>query len=513
MDVRQIFAVVASLTHAADVVSGWLATYALHSTAWILLAWWLATRRALRLAPRTQHTVWTVALLAGFATTTVQLTAVQLAGSFRPLAGQLRLLDGARGGRAPFQLLVRRDADQHTHFSFGASSAPSLAELGFRPPVGAGQKEVRIVHIAKNDVALRTPVVRQQVRAVAAPGQRALSVSVTAPLAPLALPVSGAQGPFYLSSPPGALGAALGTTRGARTIQAAFFAAPWSVAIVALWAVGAALLFLRLRIARTRLDRMLSDREDARHTMAGSALRELGRIAGVPRDVPLSVTHRFATPAAIPGGEICLPRRVLTELTLLEQESLLAHELAHVVRRDTTWLWIARLVECVAWFQPLNRLASRRMQLAAEFAADEWAARVTHQPLRLAKCLARVAGWLTPGSAVLSPAMAESSGSPLVQRVRRLTGVAGPVAGAGRGRMTGFALAMAAVGLVTLPPRVVVGREVGMPGSVAGARDRKIAILVRRDDVQARLGVPGLQAQRGDSLRFDVLRFVQTSLD
>jgi beta-lactamase regulating signal transducer with metallopeptidase domain len=505
MDVRQVLAAVVEAARAADVVSGWLATYALHSTAWIVLAWWLASRRSLRLAPRVQHTVWTVALFAGFATAGVQLAGVHLAGWFTPVAGQLRLLDGARGGIASLQLLVRRDADRGTHVSFGAIPDSPIVAFGRSMPPTPGEKEIRIVRYAGSAGGPRAPIVRQEVRKVI---EREHPVIAMPPRAPLA---SMLHAPFPVPIARVALpGPDVGVFAGAlggRTMQAAFFAAPWSLAIVVLWGTGVAVLLLRLSFASSRLDRMLRDRIDARHTLVGNALREIARQAGITRNVRLSVTDRLASPAAIPGREICLPRRVLCELTLLEQESLLAHELAHVVRRDTTWLWLARLVECIAWFQPLNRLASRRMQLAAEFAADDWAAQVTHAPLRLAKCLARVAGWLSPGSPVLAPAMAESSGSPLVQRVRRLTG-ADPMPNAGRARLTGLALGVVAVGMVTLPPNVVVGHDALAPDGPFGARHKQFAILLRREGVVTKPGMVYRQVHVDAEGQFDVLRIV-----
>ena len=64
-----------------------------------------------------------------------------------------------------------------------------------------------------------------------------------------------------------------------------------------------------------------------------------------------------------------------------------------------------------------------RLRESAEFLCDEWAARQTGSPLGLARCLAEVASWVAPGRAPIpagTMAMAEG-GSPLVQRVQRLT--------------------------------------------------------------------------------------------
>jgi beta-lactamase regulating signal transducer with metallopeptidase domain len=155
-------------------------------------------------------------------------------------------------------------------------------------------------------------------------------------------------------------------------------------------------------------------------------MRELLAIAAVDRHVSLTSSATIASPVALAGDEICLPRRALVELEAAEQESMLAHEIAHIVRRDPQWLIAARAIEVVLFFQPLNRLARRRMQEVAEYLCDDWAVARTSRPVTLAKCLAAVAEWVSRAPRVGTPAlgalsaMVESGGSPLVRRVGRI---------------------------------------------------------------------------------------------
>jgi len=90
---------------------------------------------------------------------------------------------------------------------------------------------------------------------------------------------------------------------------------------------------------------------------------------------------------------IVLPVRAECELTEDELRSLLAHELAHLVRGDAWWLLASRFVCALGGFQPLNHLARREWQRAAEFLCDAWAVSRTGNRLALARCLAEVAGW------------------------------------------------------------------------------------------------------------------------
>src|SRR5262249_23921782 len=124
---------------------------------------------------------------------------------------------------------------------------------------------------------------------------------------------------------------------------------------------------------------------------------------------------------------IDLPQRAVRDLSKDELRSLLAHELAHLVRGDSLWLCVSRLIcSCLA-FQPLNQLARREWQRAAEFLCDSWAVSRTGTPLALARCLAEVAGWRLSGkpSAALLTATGRKSG--LADRIERLVETSNPV--------------------------------------------------------------------------------------
>ena len=170
----------------------------------------------------------------------------------------------------------------------------------------------------------------------------------------------------------------------------------------------------------------------------------------------MSASDALATPVALARWEICLPGRALAELPAAEQRGILAHEAAHLVRRDPAWLLAARVIEAVLFVQPLNILVRRRLQEASEFLCDEWAVRRTGEPLALARCLASVAGWISPEAPpTLAAAMVERGGSPLVRRVRRILD-SREHPRSRRGGAVGLVLAGAAI-LVAGTPRVAVG--------------------------------------------------------
>ena len=282
---------------------------------------------------------------------------------------------------------------------------------------------------------------------------------------------------------------------------------PWPLAIVAAWMVGAfATLVVLVRTHRRLMVRLAARRhvDDAPTTRS---LDTLLRRAGIARPVRLTTSDGIASPVAMRGDEICLPSRALVELDAGQRESILAHEIAHLERRDPAWLLVARVMETVFFFQPLNRLARRRMQEVAEYLCDDWAVERTGHPLLLAKCLASVAEWLRPEpQAGLLSAMIESGGSPLARRVRRILHPAARSRPASRAR----ALALGTLCVVVLAaaaPRVSVNR---------GLRDATAFLMIRQlsDSLLAeRRGedVPDLEQQRlGESAHVLIARHVRT---
>ena len=276
----------------------------------------------------------------------------------------------------------------------------------------------------------------------------------------------------------------------------------WPLIALGAWFVVAATLLGWFLHARSRFLRAIGPRPNAGHTLAGNALRYLQREGRINRRIQLTQSARLTSPVALGDDEICLPARALAELDPIRLESILAHELAHLVRRDPTWLTIARVIEAIFFFQPLNVLARRRMQESAEFASDAWASARVSRPLDLAHCLARVAEWTIAAPRLSVPAMAERRGAVLVRRVERLTtGRVTPETTPGRGlRLTG---AVALLGLILMAPRAAIGAERAegrlFDARVGGAR----AFLMLRDSEERSAGT------RGGNVRAVVYRMRQ----
>jgi hypothetical protein len=105
----------------------------------------------------------------------------------------------------------------------------------------------------------------------------------------------------------------------------------------------------------------------------------LGRELCLARVPPLLVSERAPSPLVfgLLRPEIILPRRALESLSPLEQRMALAHELAHVRRRDLWLGWVPVLARAVFFFHPLVRRASHEYALAREEACDAAALQAT----------------------------------------------------------------------------------------------------------------------------------------
>jgi Zn-dependent protease with chaperone function len=254
----------------------------------------------------------------------------------------------------------------------------------------------------------------------------------------------------------------------------------WAVLVV-LWLAGAAVRLARLGIEQARLAVRLGQRITIEAGPLVGMLAELSGRLGANRRIRLTCTATIASPIAL-GGEICIPTRALEALGPDQQYAMLAHELAHILRRDPAWLQILALLDSVFFFHPLHRLACNRLQEIAEYICDDWAARQTGQPLALAKCLAEVAGWMVT-NAPHSSVAAITSGGRLAYRVQRLLGEQGDQT---QQRLRGWAL-LPLTGLLLVgcaAPAIAVG-----PGEV---RVSSAHVIERMGDTRLEITAIGM---------------------
>ena len=152
--------------------------------------------------------------------------------------------------------------------------------------------------------------------------------------------------PSSLSSPP-----SLTSSRSSREEGAGGRRDLWPLA----WALGAAILLLRLAVALVRL------RQLAKRSQCTSLL-----------ETEILVSEHVTTPLTwgVRRPVILLPAALLTGDPAVA-ESALRHEKAHITRRDWLWHLLAEVVCALCWFQPGAWWLRRRLRAESERACDD----------------------------------------------------------------------------------------------------------------------------------------------
>ena len=195
----------------------------------------------------------------------------------------------------------------------------------------------------------------------------------------------------------------------------------WPVLPVAAWLAIGAILLTRFGTRFVRLHRSLRSGPPVSAPPLLRMIEALRQSAGTRAPIQLMTSRTCAVPLALAGRQVVLPERFL-QLDSEQQQAALAHEVAHVVRRDPEWRVLAGVLERALFFQPLNRVARVRLCESAEFLCDQWAVQHTRSPLALARCLSAVAAWASPecNDALAGASPMAHSDSPLVRRVTRI---------------------------------------------------------------------------------------------
>jgi beta-lactamase regulating signal transducer with metallopeptidase domain len=244
-----------------------------------------------------------------------------------------------------------------------------------------------------------------------------LGLAASALLLP-AWPVTGVVLPAALS--PGRVLARASMIGGAPVVTgspgvAILRAVPWARLAVALWAAGTALLLARLAFDLWRARRLVR----AARPLRDDLVAELSAAAGV-RAPALRESDQVAGPftTGLLRSTIVMPRAA-RDWTEAERRAVLAHELAHVVRRDCLTQLLAHLARALHWPNPLAWWADRRLRAEREMAADDAALRAGSRPSDYARFLVGLAGTLGQGPAP-STVLAMATRSPLGERLGRL---------------------------------------------------------------------------------------------
>ncbi|WP_202842224.1 M56 family metallopeptidase [Luteimonas saliphila] len=191
--------------------------------------------------------------------------------------------------------------------------------------------------------------------------------------------------------------------------------------IVALWAAGCALLSLRMAMGLLWVQRLREGGSPAA-TAWQTRMDALASRLGL-RPVPLRIVDAGDSPATMGWWRpvVLLPAAVLARMPVDLLEALLAHELAHVRRRDYLVNLLQGVVEVLLFYHPVVWWLSHRIRQERELVADDLAAAALGDPRRMAVALAELDRIAMPRSSFPLVQFAQAAhGGHLMSRIRRL---------------------------------------------------------------------------------------------
>jgi beta-lactamase regulating signal transducer with metallopeptidase domain len=195
---------------------------------------------------------------------------------------------------------------------------------------------------------------------------------------------------------------------------------PWLPYIVWTWITGVIVLMARFAGGSWRVHRLrVASLAEAVSPWQAAGERLAARLR---LDVAFRVVESglVDTPSVIGflRPVILLPLAVLSNLSPGQVEALLAHELAHIRRRDYAVNLLQTAAETLLFFHPAVWWVSSRIREEREHCCDDVAVEVCGEPTAYAAALAELASWRSREIALAVGA----AGGPLLARVRRLVG-------------------------------------------------------------------------------------------
>ena len=214
---------------------------------------------------------------------------------------------------------------------------------------------------------------------------------------------------------------------------------PYLPYLAAIWSVSVGLLLLRLLGGWGYVRYVAGQNPRPAPGVWRARLDALARRMDIRHPVRLRVTESGMGPCVIGWlrPTVLMPTDVLTRLRVEQVEALLAHELAHVQRRDYFVNGLQSVAEALLFYHPAAWWTSQQIRAEREHCCDDRGAALCETPALYARALVALeSSRRAPASFALS-----ATDGPLLSRVRRLVS---PVSRRRRG-ITDTVLAVASI--------------------------------------------------------------------
>lgn len=191
--------------------------------------------------------------------------------------------------------------------------------------------------------------------------------------------------------------------------------------IVAVWLLGFVFFLLRLGVGLWQVHRLRTRGVQALSGNWQEKILELSAKLGVSSAVQVLESTAVHAPIALGWLKplVLLPLGFVNQLPIAEVEAVLAHELAHIARRDWVFNLLQAFIESLFYYHPAVWWVSQVIRRERENACDDAALAATGNPLAFARALVQVQEMATP-LPVLALALSGKRRRPLLERVRRI---------------------------------------------------------------------------------------------
>lgn len=173
--------------------------------------------------------------------------------------------------------------------------------------------------------------------------------------------------------------------------------------LVWLWLAGTAAVLGWTLVRTLRFHRSLLSASQPAPSKVQRLAREVARRLGLGAAPTVYATRAQLSPMVWWAGgkvRVLLPSRLLAEMDGSELRCVLAHELAHIRRRDHAVRWLEWLACAAFWWNPVAWWARRRLRASEEFCCDALAVTaIEAEPRTYAGALLRVIDFVSKAPA------------------------------------------------------------------------------------------------------------------
>ncbi len=189
--------------------------------------------------------------------------------------------------------------------------------------------------------------------------------------------------------------------------------------LTAVWLIGFITMMSFWCVQWRRISRLVRSARPLIEGREVDLLRKAERAARLPRSVPLLSSGNSMEPGVfgIIRPVLLWPEAIARQMDDAHLESVLAHEVCHVQRRDNLTSAIHMLVEAIFWFYPVVWWMERQLVKERELACDEAVLQLGNEAAVYAESILNVCKFYTESPVAC---MSGVTGSELKQRIARI---------------------------------------------------------------------------------------------